>query len=205
MVPAMPNLQRFRPQPDQRLTFLNEFIRRPGLVGSVIPSSRFLERRIVSIAQVSRAKNVVELGPGTGGTTRAVLRALPISSRILAIELSQQFAKLLGEVPDPRLSVEYGSAAKIREALDRHEMSRPDVILSGIPFSTMPTAVGREIIDEVWSSLAPGGRFVAYQFRDRVSVLGKQVIGLPKVEVELLNVPPMRLYCWKKPPAESSD
>ncbi len=205
MVHAMPNLQRFRPQPDQRLTFLNEFFKRPGLVGSVIPSSRFLERRIVAIAQVSRAKNVVELGPGTGGTTRAVLRALPASSRVLAIELSAQFAALLADLPDPRLSVEFGSAAKIRDALNRHEMERPDVILSGIPFSTMSTAVGRRIIDEVWSSLAPGGRFVAYQFRDRVSVLGKQIIGAPKVEIELLNVPPMRLYCWKKPVAESSD
>jgi phosphatidylethanolamine/phosphatidyl-N-methylethanolamine N-methyltransferase len=195
----MTNLQRFRPQPDQRLTFLNEFFKRPGLVGSVIPSSRFLERRIVSIAQLTRAKNVVELGPGTGGTTRAVLRALPTSSRMLAIELSAQFAELLAELPDPRLSVEFGSAEKIREALERHEMARPDVILSGIPFSTMPAALGRRIIDRVWSSLAPGGRFVAYQFRDRVSVLGKQIIGAPKVEVELLNVPPMRLYCWKKP------
>lgn len=201
----MPNLQRFRPQPDQRLTFLNEFFRRPGLVGSVIPSSRFLERRIVAVAQVSHARNVVELGPGTGGTTRAVLRALPVSSRILAIELSAQFASLLGRLPDPRLSVEYGSATEIRMALERHEMERPDVILSGIPFSTMPTAVGRQIIEEVWSSLAPGGRFVAYQFRDRVSVLAKQVIGTPKVEVELFNVPPMRLYCWTKPPGKSNE
>ncbi len=199
MVPAMPNLQRFRPQPDKRLTFLNEFIRRPGLVGSVIPSSRFLERKIVSTAQLTEAKNVVELGPGTGGTTRAVLRALPASSRILAIELSAQFASLLARLPDPRLSVEHGSAADIRGALERHGMEAPDVVLSGIPFSTMPTELGRKIIEEVWSSLAPGGRFVAYQFRDRVSVLGKQIIGRPKVDIELLNVPPMRLYCWKKP------
>jgi phosphatidylethanolamine/phosphatidyl-N-methylethanolamine N-methyltransferase len=199
MVPAMPNLQRFRPQPDQRLTFLNQFFRRPGLVGSVIPSSRFLERRIVSIAQVSHAKSVVELGPGTGGTTRAVLRALPASSRLLAIELNAQFAALLDDLPDPRLSVEYGGAAEIRDALDTHGMERPDVILSGIPFSTMPAAGGRGIIEKVWSSLVPGGRFVAYQFRDRVSVLGKQIIGAPKVEVELFNVPPMRLYCWRKP------
>jgi len=199
MVPAMTNLQRFKPQPDQRLTFLNEFIRRPGLVGSVIPSSRFLERKIVSTAEVTRASSVVELGPGTGGTTRAVLRALPTSSRILAIELSAQFTAVLRRHPDPRLAVEHGSAADIRAALDRHQMEPPDVVLSGIPFSTMPNRLGRRIIEEVWSSLAPGGRFVAYQFRDRVSVLGRQIIGRPKVDIELLNVPPMRLYCWKKP------
>ena len=79
------------------------------------------------------------------------------------------------------------------------------MVLSGIPFSTMPAAVGRQIISEVWSFLVPGGQFIAYQFRDRVAVLGKEIIGRPRVEVEFLNVPPMRFFCWNKPLAESSE
>ena len=58
---------------------------------------------------------------------------------------------------------------------------------------------GRGVISEVWKSLAPGGRFVAYQFRDRVANLGRELLGAPKVEVEFLNVPPMRFYRWDKP------
>jgi phospholipid N-methyltransferase len=96
------------------------------------------------------------------------------------------------------LKVHLGSAEHIREALDLHGLPNPDVVLSGSPFSTMSVALGRRILRSVWSNLAPGGQFVAYQFRDRVSVLGREILGAPKVEVELLNVPPMRVYCWRK-------
>jgi phospholipid N-methyltransferase len=200
----MPSLQRLRPQPDNRIKFFNEFIRSPGLVGSVIPSSRFLERRIVQTARISTARNVVELGPGTGGTTRAILRALAPDSRLLAIELSRRFASLLAAHPDPRLCVHHGSATDIGPALAAHGMQAPDVVLSGIPFSTMPARVGREILAQVWEKLAPGGQFVAYQFRDRVAVLGSEIFGPPRVKVEMLNVPPMRFYCWRKPGAAAN-
>jgi phospholipid N-methyltransferase len=200
----MLSLQRLRPQPDKRLAFLHGFLQRPQLVGSVIPSSRFLERRIVELSAIDAAHTVVELGPGTGGTTRAILRALPRDSRLCAIEISPQFVSLLRSNSDPRLTVYHGSAEHIQKALDHHGLSNPDVVLSGIPFSTMSFALGQRIIRSVWSSLAPGGQFVAYQFRDRVSVLGREILGAPKVEVELRNVPPMRVYCWRKPQAEHS-
>ena len=193
------NLHGLRPQPDKRLAFLHGFLQRPQLVGSVIPSSRFLERRIVALSAINEAHTVVELGPGTGGTTRAILRALPQDSQLCAIEISPRFVSLLRSNPDPRLSVHLGSAEHIQKALDLHGLSNPDVVLSGIPFSTMSFALGQTILRSVWSSLAPGGQFVAYQFRDRVSVLGREILGAPKVEVELRNVPPMRVYCWRKP------
>ena len=68
-------------------TFLQEFVRHPRQVASVVPSSRFLERRIVEAAGIRSAKVVVELGPGTGGTTRAILRspAHGVLSRSLAV------------------------------------------------------------------------------------------------------------------------
>ncbi len=66
-----------RPQQDDRLAFLKGFLREPKGVGSVIPSSRFLERKMVRMAGVAQAESVIELGPGTGGTTRAILAAMP--------------------------------------------------------------------------------------------------------------------------------
>ncbi len=194
----MLSLERFRPQPDKRLAFLQGFLQRPQVVGSVIPSSRFLERRIVSIAAIAQASAVVELGPGTGGTTRAILHALPRKSKLCAIEINPRFVSLLRNNPDSRLTVHLGGAESIAETLAMHGLSKPDVVLSGIPFSTIPSNRGRKILKQIWSVLAPGGQFVAYQFRDRVSVLGREILGAPRVEVELLNVPPMRVYCWRK-------
>lgn len=182
-----------------RLTFFSEFLRHPGQIGSVVPSSRFLERRVVEMADVARARLAVELGPGTGGTTRAILRALAADAHLLAIEINPRFASLLRSVPDSRLLVHTGSAVDIGEALAVHGLAYPDVVLSGIPFSMMPAQAGRRILRAAWLALAPGGRFVAYQLRDSVDVLGRAILGRPGVAIELRNVPPMRVYCWRKP------
>lgn len=196
------NLDRIRPQPDDRLAFFQGFLRRPQQVGSVIPSSRFLERRIVALATAEAPKVVVELGPGTGGTTRALLRGMPEGSKLLAIEISPDFAALLQRIPDPRLIVHQGSAEHLAEALTQHGLNRPDVVVSGIPFSTMEPALGRRIVKAVHAALPVGGRFVVYQVRGRIHSLGRPVFGPAQVELELRNIPPMRTYTWRKTGSE---
>jgi phospholipid N-methyltransferase len=194
----MEELSRFRPQPDHRFTFLQGFLKRPKEVGSIIPSSRFLEREVVRAAVSRDARTLVELGPGTGGTTRAVLRAMSAQAKLLAIEINPRFAHLLRRMPDARLAVHEGSAAEIMQALAAHGLPAADAIVSGIPFSTMPRELGLAILRSVHDSLAPGGVFVAYQVRDRVEDLGRVVFGRPQVKTVMLNVPPMRIYRWRR-------
>ncbi|HKJ25835.1 MAG TPA: methyltransferase [Myxococcota bacterium] len=184
---------------DDRIEFLRGFLRKPKEVGSIIPSSRFLERRIIGSAEVGKARVVVELGPGTGGTTRALLRAMAPDARLLAIEINPRFVRhLRTQVADARLTVLEGSAADVGRVLAAEGLEGADVILSGIPFSTMPRPLGLEILGAVREALRPGGRFVAYQFRDRVEALGREVLGRPKIQTEIRNVPPMRVYTWER-------
>ena len=198
LVRAMPRLQKLRPQPDERLAFLQGFLRRPQQVGSVIPSSRFLERRVVELAGVAGARGVVELGPGTGGTTRALLRALPADATLLAIEIDPRFASILRDNPDPRLIVHEGSAEALGDTLSQHGLGAPDAVVSGIPFSTMDAELGRRIAGAIFEVLPAGGRFVAYQVRDRVHDVARPFFGRARVAVELRNIPPMRVYSWRK-------
>jgi phosphatidylethanolamine/phosphatidyl-N-methylethanolamine N-methyltransferase len=184
---------------DDGIAFFLGFMRHPRLVASIVPSSRFLTRRLAGFVTSSKARVVVELGPGIGGTTRAILDALPEQSRLLAIEINPDFIPRLRSESDPRLIVHSGCAERIREALDQYGLGQPDVVISGIPFSTMPTALGRRILNAVWSCLRPGGRFVAYQVSGRVAHLGRDLLGTPETDVALLNVPPMRLFHWRKP------
>ena len=185
------------PQPDHPIAFLKGFLDRPKEVGSIIPSSRWMERRITRTAEIATADVVVELGPGTGGTTKALLQAMGPQAKLLAIEINPDFCELLrSTIDDPRLIVHHGSAAEIPEALEKNGLAAPDAVLSGIPFSTMPKELGLAILRSVKESLAPGGRFVAYQFRDVVHTLGKRVFGKATIQLELLNVPPMRVYRW---------
>jgi phospholipid N-methyltransferase len=197
-------LEKLRPQPDERLAFLQGFLRKPQQVGSVIPSSRFLERRIVALADLRHAKLAVELGPGTGGTTRALLAALPPDARLLCVEIDADFAELLRKRPDPRLIVHHGSAENLPEILAQHGLAAPDAVISGIPFSTIPAAIGARIIESIRSALAPGGRFVAYQVRGVVADLARPILGKPDFAIELLNIPPVRVYRWHADRARAS-
>ncbi len=189
----------------ERAAFFRGFLKRPREVGSIVPSSRFLEQRINRVIDAAHAKMVVELGPGTGGTTRRVLAELPADSILLGVDTNPAFVARLQALADPRLVVQQGSAEALAAVLRGHDLPRPDVVFSGIPFSTMPAATGRAIIAEIWRLLAPGGRFMAYQFRPDVAELGREVIGEPAIECEWLNIPPMHFYSWDKPSGKAGN
>jgi len=180
------------------ITFFNGFLRHPQQVGSIIPSSRFLIQRIIDIADVASAQCIVELGPGTGRTTRAILKVMPPDARLLAIEINSHFLPALQQIQDPRLIIHNGDAYDLTEIIAAHQLVAPDIVISGIPFSTMHEHFGLAIINSIAQALAVGGRFVAYQFRNRVETLGRMVFGPAQVKFELRNIPPIRIYCWKK-------
>jgi phosphatidylethanolamine/phosphatidyl-N-methylethanolamine N-methyltransferase len=188
-----------RLQNDNLAIFFQAFLKRPHQVGSIIPSSRFLEKRIVHLAGLEGAQVIVELGPGTGGTTRALLGGMRNNAKLLSIEINPGFVAMLREVRDSRLIVHEGDASEVAHAIARHRLRAPDVVISGIPFSTMARDRGEELLHTVFGALAPGGRFVAYQVRDRVESIGRAIFGTPQVEFEFRNIPPMRLYRWDKP------
>ena len=73
-----------------------------------------------------------------------------------------------------------------------------DVVISGIPFSTMSHSSGSQVLEAISSLLAPNGRFVAYQVSKRVSTLCRPFLGTGQMVVELVNIPPMRVYKWEK-------
>jgi len=180
--------------------FLRGFLQHPEQVGSIIPSSGSLENRLVRAARVAGARCVVELGPGTGGTTRAFLRAMSPRAQLLAIELSPAFhARISTRIDDPRLLTQLGSAEQIAEYLAARRLPAPDAVISGVPFSTMPADVADRIAAAVAGVLAPGGRFVAYQVRAHVARYATPYLGVVVKQWEWLNIPPVRVFTWHKP------
>ena len=102
-----------------RRSFLREFFKANRMVGSVLPSSRFLSGKMLAPIDFSKSKVVVELGPGTGVFTKALLKAMPQDSQLLVIELNEAFAaqalavtRSLGlDDLDPRINPNGGAIA----------------------------------------------------------------------------------------------
>lgn len=183
--------------------FIKGFLRDPAAVGSVWPSSDALTRRIVELGRAATARQAVELGPGTGAVTRALLGAMPAEGRLLAIERDEAFAELLArDFADARLEVVHGRSAEVLGGLAGGGGPPVDLVVSGIPFSTLPVAESRRTLEAIRGALAPGGRFVAYQVRGHVARLAAPYLGPPDVHVELRNLPPIRVYVWTRDRAD---
>jgi len=181
-----------------RLVFFQEFLKNPRQIGSIIPSSRFLERRILEASGIASARTIVELGSGTGGTTRAILSGMPQDAKLLSIEINPHFHASVSTITDDRLIPHLGSAFDLKEILSFYGIGSPEVVISGIPFSTMKRSSAFQVLNAISSLLAPNGRFVAYQVSNRVASLCHPFLGTAQMQVELFNIPPVRVYQWEK-------
>ncbi|NRA95791.1 MAG: methyltransferase domain-containing protein [Planctomycetes bacterium] len=181
------------------LTFLAGFLKNPREVGSVVPSSRTLVRRIMRLGDAGAARVIVELGPGTGVITKQVLAAAADDIKVLGIEINPLYLRTLArDINDARLTIYRGPAIEISEALASIDESSADLVVSGIPFSTIPKLEAEKTLERVRDALAPGGRFVAYQFRSEVRRLADPVFGRGETHQGFWNIPPMRIYVWSK-------
>jgi phospholipid N-methyltransferase len=188
-----------QPSPHSRngdaLLFARNFFRHPRMLGSIIPSSRFLIKQLLEPINWGRARVIVEYGPGVGTITSEVLRHLRPDATLIAIEMNPDFVRhLRSSIDDRRLHVVEGSAAQVDEVLRRLGFTRADYIISGIPFSTIPAPVREQILRKTCDVLEPGGAFLVYQFSTRVLQDLKRIFGYVSRSFQPLNVLPAHLF-----------
>jgi len=183
------------PRNGARLLFARTFFRNPIMLGSVIPSSRFLIREVLDPIDWARANVIVEYGPGVGTITRDILARMRPDATLIVIEMNGEFVRFLRDVfRDSRLRVIDGSAADVRRILQEHGFANADYIISGIPLGSMPTTIREHIVRETKAALAPKGTFVVYQFTSRVLPALERVFGEVKRGFEPLNILPAHLF-----------
>src|SRR5947207_7183811 len=118
-------------------------------LGSLVPSSRFLVNNLLSRIDWQRAQVIVEYGPGIGNMTQEILKRMRPDAVLVAIELNSDFVSYLqDEIVDPRLHVVHGSAAEVRNILSALSLSHADYIISGIPYSTIPDGIRKQILHQ---------------------------------------------------------
>jgi phospholipid N-methyltransferase len=177
------------------LLFARNFFRHPRMLGSIVPSSRFLIKQLLEPIDFARARVIVEYGPGVGGITLEVLRRMRADAALIAIEMNPDFVSYLrSSITDRRLHVVEGSAVAVDDILRRCGHQRADYIISGIPFSTIAPPVRERILRKTRDVLEPRGAFLVYQFSTRVLEDLKRIFGYVGRRFEPLNVLPAHLF-----------
>jgi phospholipid N-methyltransferase len=187
--------------------FSRNFIKHPRMLGSLIPSSRFLVNRLLDQVDWGRARTMVEYGPGVGTFTGEILRRLRPDGTLVAIDTNRDFAHYLTRtLRDDRLHVVQGSAEDAQTNLKERGLGRADYVISGIPYSTMPPALRERILQTTHDVLQPDGSFLVYQFTRAVLPYLRQVFPHVHQDFEPRNIMPARLfYCRRNPDRRSNN
>ncbi|MBI5853334.1 MAG: hypothetical protein HZB39_20180 [Planctomycetes bacterium] len=187
--------------------FFGRFLRSPGSVGAVLPSSRYLARELVGPVDGLRpGDTVIEYGPGTGAITRRIAEILPEGVAYLGIELELSFVRRL-EQRFPRLSFHHGSVADVERILVERGIARPGRIVSGLPFASLPREVQDAVVDGTARALDDGGEFRTFQYvhawpmataRRFRAAMGARFTRFTRLGPVVRNVPPAYVLVYGK-------
>lgn len=149
----------------ESLQFLGNFLRHPGSVGAILPSSRWLAETLTRALPVGPGDLVLEYGPGTGPMTVALEPYVTRGVNYLGIERNNGFCQLLLQ-RFPRLQFHHGSVEDVVAILEQRGLgeAKARAIVSGLPFASFPAELQHRVIAGIEAVLAPGGEFRTFQY-----------------------------------------
>jgi len=183
---------------DDEVRFLRSWIEKPLHMGAVMPSSKLLARTMAQYVDVESTGPVVELGPGTGAITNALIEHGVDQKRLVLVEYNPGFCALLRD-RYPQAKVVQGDAYKLRDSLLKVLDVPASAVVSGLPLVTKPMLTRLKLIRDAFTALAPGAPFVQFTY----SVAPPIPKSLPGVSTEAseriwMNLPPARVWVYRK-------
>ncbi|NVN85937.1 MAG: methyltransferase [Rhodopseudomonas sp.] len=186
------------PRLDDEVRFLRSWMEKPLHMGAVMPSGRFLARTMAAYVDTNASGPVIELGPGTGAITSALIEHGVDQSRLVLVEFNPSFCALLRE-RYPLATVVQGDAYRLRDSLWDVLSMPATAVVSGLPLVTKPMLTRMKLIRDAFNLLEPGAPFVQFTY----SVAPPIPKSLPGVSTEAseriwMNIPPARVWVYRK-------
>lgn len=183
---------------DDEVQFLRSWIEKPLHMGAVMPSGRLLARTMASYVDPNGKGPVIELGPGTGAITSALVAHGVAQKRLVLVEYNPAFCVLLRD-RYPQATVVQGDAYTLRETLWDVLEDTASAVVSGLPLVTKPMLTRLKLVREAFAAMSPGAPFVQFTY----SVAPPIPKSLPGVATEAseriwMNLPPARVWVYRK-------
>jgi phosphatidylethanolamine/phosphatidyl-N-methylethanolamine N-methyltransferase len=178
---------------DDEVQFIRSWIEKPLSTGAVMPSSRVLARAMARYVDPQTDGPVIELGPGTGPVTEALVKQGVDPARLILVEFNPGFCRLL-RMRYPAATVVQGDAYRLRRLLETYVGEPAAAIVSGLPLVTKPLRARLRLISDAMTLLAPGAPFVQFTYA-MLPPIPKELPGVRAEASELIwmNLPPARV------------
>jgi phosphatidylethanolamine/phosphatidyl-N-methylethanolamine N-methyltransferase len=183
---------------DDEVRFIRSWLERPLTVGAVTPSGKVLARTMARYVDPDSDGPVVELGPGTGPVTEALVQAGVAPSRLVLVEFNPTFCRILrSRYPDATLV--QGDAYSMRRLLETLLLQPAAAVVSGLPLVTKPIKMRLRLIRDAFDLMLPGAPFVQFTYSVG-SPLPRRLSGFSAEASERIwmNLPPARVWVYRR-------
>ncbi len=182
---------------DDEMQFIRSWIEKPISTGAVMPSSRALARAMARYVDPQSSGPVIELGPGTGPVTEALVQHGVDPARLVLVEFNPDFCRLL-RTRYPAATVVQGDAYRLRRLLETSVREPAAAVVSGLPLVTKPLRTRLRLISDAMSLLAEGAPFVQFTYA-MLPPIPKELSGIRAEASELIwmNLPPARVWVYR--------
>jgi len=184
---------------DSRL-FLQEWFANPQRTGSLAPSSPQLGAAMAQWLPANPESFVLELGPGTGAVTDALIKRGLREDRLVAIERNPKMARLLRD-KFPRAQIISGDAWHLDHLLRsrREPIEAVGAVISSLPLLNFPHAEAEALTQKIRAVLEPDGNWVQYSYHlGKNQIRGAASFQLRATKIVWLNFPPARVSVFHK-------
>ena len=176
--------------------FLRNWAGNPLKTGAVAPSGPELSRLMAAYVEADRPGVILELGPGTGAVTQALLERGVPAHRLVLIEYSPDFCELLRR-RFPGATVLQGNAYALGEIIEK--LGNPPIasVISGLPLFTRPLPERQALLSDAMQRMAPGAPFIQFSYALVPAVQGLVGITWSTSRWVLANLPPARVWLYR--------
>ena len=179
--------------------FIKEFWKDKKMIGSIMPSSKFLAAKMLNHIPLENTKLIIELGPGTGIFTEKIIEKIGTSTQLIVLELNPDFCKeLKAKIYLPNVHIKEASADKIGEIMKEFGFEKADIIISSLPLANFSEELRNSILEIVHESLNEKGSFIQFQYSLNAFKNLKKLFTVVKLNFTALNFPPAFVYTCSK-------
>ena len=185
------------PRLDDEMQFIRSWIEKPLRTGAVMPSSKALARAMARYVDPEGTGPVIELGPGTGPVTEALVAHGVDPARLVLVEFNPDFCRLL-RARYPTATVLQGDAYRLRRLVQGALKEPASAVVSSLPLLTKPLRTRLRLTADVMALMAPHAPFVQFTY-GMLPPIPRSLAGLTAEasNVIWMNLPPARVWVYR--------
>ena len=180
------------------LRFLKTWIDKPKALGAILPTSSVTARKMASLIDTSLGGPVLELGPGTGVITKAILAKGVPPYNVYSVEHTDEFIpRLRRDFPD--VNIIHGDAFNLDESLPDLDGQKFNAVISAIPMLNFPVHQRVALLEDLFDRLLPGRPVVQISYGPKSPVPPNwATYSVEPLDWMARNLPPARLWVYRR-------